>query len=213
MYHFLVGEGPDLKIWRVLLFSLVLPTEIFALGHWRTYTSPDLDHVFGPSRTFPRRFIIPRVTQEQWLDRAGMNQWVMRAGIGSLSFEFEDDWSYLMSLERPFMLENVVLGDRAAWHRGPSLKSPTQIYPMNVKDLYWEPIRQSVVAFAIPLTQKAESIADGSTPVITYISRQKTGRRLKDEDHESLVMALYRLGRDHGYEVSHPSLVKSRVTV
>jgi hypothetical protein len=77
---------------------------------------------------------------------------------------------------------------------------------MNVKDLYWEPIRQSVVAFAIPPTRKAKAIADGSTPVITYISRQKTGRRLKDEDHESLVMALYRLGRDHGYEVSHPSL-------
>ena len=207
MYHFLVGECLALKILCVSVFSnLVLSTEIFALGHWRTYTSPDLDRVFGPSRTFPRRFIIPRVTQKEWQDRAGMNQWVMRAGLGSLSFEFKDDWSYLMSLERPLMLENVVLGDRAAWHRGPSLKSPTQIYPMSVKDLYWEPIRQSVVAFALPPTRRAKSIADSSTPVITYISRQKTGRRLKDEDHESLVMALYRLGRDHGYEVSHPLL-------
>lgn len=131
-----------------------------------------------------------------------MNQWVMRAGLASMSFEFKDDWSYLMSLKRPFFLENVVLGDRAAWHRGPSLKAPTQIYPMAVKDLYWEPIRQSVIAFAFPPTRRAKSKTTESTPVITYISRQKTGRRLKDEDHENLVAALYRLGRDHGYEVS-----------
>lgn len=182
-------------------YLLNVLTEIFALGHWRTYTSPELDPIFGPSRAFPRRFIVPRATQKEWQDRAGMNQWTMRAGLPSLTFEYKDDWDHRMSLQRPFILETVVLGDRAAWHRGPSLKNPQQEFPITVKDLYWEPIRQSVVAFALPPSRRPKSNADGSTPVITYISRQKTGRRLRDEDHDELVTALYRLGRDHGYEV------------
>ncbi|KIM32505.1 hypothetical protein M408DRAFT_20780 [Serendipita vermifera MAFF 305830] len=184
MYHFLV--------------------EIFALGHWRTYTSPDLDPIFGSLRAFPRRFIVPRATQQEWQDRAGMNQWVMRAGLGSLSFEYKDDWDHRMSLQRPFLLETVILGDRAAWHRGPSLKSPTTEFPMAVKDMWWEPIRQSVVAFALPPGQKSRT--SRSKPVITYISRQKTGRRLRDADHDALVLELYRLGRDHGYEVNIPMM-------
>ena len=188
----------SLSISLILTFAL----EIFALGHWRTYSSPDLDPVLGSSRSFPRRFIIPRATQKEWQDRAGMNQWVMRAGLGSLSFEYKEDWDHRMSLQRPFLLETVVLGDRAAWHRGPSLKVPTQEFPIAVRDLWWEPIRQSVVSFALPPSRKPKPNADGSTPVITYISRQKTGRRLQDEDHDKLVTALYRLGRDHGYEVS-----------
>jgi len=135
-----------------------------------------------------------------------MLPWVTGAGLGSMQFMFKDEWSNLMSLERPFLLEFVVLGDRAAWHRGPSLRSPAQVYPIAIKEMYWEPIRQSVVAFALPPSQHTEAKADESAPVITYISRQKTGRRLRDEDHEDLVTALYRLGRDYGYKVSRFSL-------
>ena len=38
-------------------------------------------------------------------------------------------------------------------------------------------------------------------PVITYVNRQSTGRRLLDQDHEALVAALEGLGRKYDYEV------------
>jgi hypothetical protein len=141
--------------------------------------------------------MFPHASREQWQDRAGMNMWTMRAGLSGMALEFQDEWDYRMSLKRPFVLEYVVLGDRAAWHRGPFWKWPGVEFPLVVRDGWWEPVRQSVVAFALPPTGKTTP----GPPVITYISRQKTGRRLKVADHTSLVKELRNLGQEYGYEV------------
>lgn len=155
-----------------------------------------------------------------------MNMWTMRAGIGGMALEFQNDWDYRMSLGKPFVLsihsqnsishgrysfclQYVVLGDRAAWHRGPFWKWPTTNFPLIVQDGWWEPIRQSVVAFAAPSTREETT----ATPVITYISRQKTGRRLRAQDHDNLVEALENLGREHGYEARRSSFVICLLTL
>jgi hypothetical protein len=190
--------------------QLTVTAEIFALWHWRHFTSPDLDSVFGPSRPHPSRYIFPHATRDQWLDRAGMNLWTIRAAFGGIALEFQDDWEYRMQLGRPFVLEYVVLGDRAAWHRVPSWKSPKTVFPLAVRDHWWEPVRELVTAFsATPSEDQGSTIQ--SRPLITYISRQKTGRRLKEHDHQRLVDELQLLCELTECEVSFQYLMTRNV--
>jgi len=114
-----------------------------------------------------------------------MNLWITRAAFGGIALEFQDDWEYRMQLERPFVFEHVVLGDRTAWHRVPSWKSPTTAFPLVARDHWWEPVRELVTAFSTP-PEPLNTISQ-TRPLILYISRQQTGRRLRDQDHQKLV--------------------------
>ena len=115
---------------------------------------------------------------------------------------------------RALVLDRVVLGDRAAWERSPvKMKDPEYKYPMVVSRHWWAPVRRAVVEYAAGMREvlwpgEAElgAIAKGRTakrerPVITYVNRQSTGRRLLDQDHEALVVALEELGWKYDYEV------------
>jgi hypothetical protein len=128
-----------------------------------------------------------------------MNLWSLRAAVPSISLEFSDDWEHRMNQSRPFVLEYVVLGDRAAWHRVPSWKPPGVVFPVEVREDFWKPIRELVTEFA---TQPLGAI-EPRRPVITYISRQQTGRRLKDKHHEQLVAALEEFAKTEDYEVNN----------
>lgn len=61
---------------------------------------------------------------------------------------------------------------------------------------FWEPLRQRLVTNTIgylPVMDNAGVVVSSpksSAPVVTYISRQSTGRRLTVEDHEGLIVAL-----------------------
>lgn len=78
---------------------------------------------------------------------------------------------------------------------------------------FWEPIRRSVTRGLFGYTpevgangrpvappkfgpSKGGSNVDGTLPVVTYISRQSTGRRLLTSDHEALVEALRGLEKE-----------------
>lgn len=98
-----------------------------------------------------------------------------------------------------------MLGDRAAWHRVPSWKPPKIEFPVQVRKDYWRPIRELVTEFA---TQPFDT-TEPTRPVITYISRQKTGRRLKDKHHQQLVAALEEFARTEDYEVNACVLILS----
>ncbi|KIM32507.1 hypothetical protein M408DRAFT_14788 [Serendipita vermifera MAFF 305830] len=161
--------------------------EIFALGHWRHFTSPDLDTTFGSTRPYPRRYIFPYASHEQWQDHAGMNLWTIRAALGPIALEFKDEWKTWMDSEQLLVMEHVVLGDRAAWHRGSFWKSPKEEFPLVVRDRWWDPIRNSVTAFVEPADVQANIT---QKPLITYVSRQNSRRRLKTKDHNTLVSEL-----------------------
>lgn len=133
-----------------------------------------------------------------------MNLWSLRAAVPSISLEFSDDWEHRMNQSRPFVLEYVVLGDRAAWHRVPSWKPPGVVFPVEVREDFWKPIRELVTEFA---TQPLGTI-EPRRPVITYISRQQTGRRLKDKHHEQLVAALEEFAKTEDYELHIPLMEK-----
>ena len=115
---------------------------------------------------------------------------------------------------RALVMDRVVLGDRAAWMRSPEkVKDPEHKYPLVVSRHWWAPVRRVVVEYAAgarevvwPGEAELDAMAKGRTvkkerPVITYVNRQSTGRRLLEQDHEALVAALEDLGKKHDYEV------------
>lgn len=82
---------------------------------------------------------------------------------------------------------------------------------VTVPDYFWEPVRHSTLRNVLGYVPRVDSrgrvlqaslkpdFAHGilddeyDLPVVTYISRQGAGRRLRDEDHLSLVEALTQL--------------------
>lgn len=62
---------------------------------------------------------------------------------------------------------------------------------------FWEPLRRSAVENALGYLPDAR----GGKPVVTYISRQSTGRRLRKEDHAGLVRSLRELDAEGVCEV------------
>lgn len=74
---------------------------------------------------------------------------------------------------------------------------------IDVADDFWEPIRKAILSNMIDyvpaLNQRGHITAPpqvvSDLPIVTYISRQGGGRRLRPEDHENLVNALKELER------------------
>lgn len=126
-----------------------------------------------------------------------MNHWVLRASLPSASLEFKEDWDVRNDQMRPYLLESVILGDRAAWHRVGTWKRPPAKFPVAIREDFWRPMRELVTEFAFG---KEKELAP-TRPVITYISRQMTSRRLKESDHERLVAALKDMAERENYEV------------
>ncbi|TBU47870.1 hypothetical protein BD309DRAFT_1050565 [Dichomitus squalens] len=184
--------------------------ELF-FGFWRTYSS--LDPTIPPSGETslpaPRRMIFPHLDSNNWRDYAKMNQWVVRAAFPSLSMEFMNDWKERAALARPYVLDRVVLADRAAAMNG-EMYLRTQRTAANAFALpgsvnWWTTIRNNVVGFSLQGEATDAAAVQGieTRPVISYISRQGWNRRkLRQEDHERLVEELYRLRDEYGYEVN-----------
>jgi len=138
---------------------------------------------------------------DKFRDYAGMTQWVTRGIFPALSMEFEQDWKDRGLMRRPFLLERVVLGDRAASTRTPMFtltqRNNAELFKLPGSPHWWAPVRSNMVQFA------GEDPTKQYNNVITYISRQEWGRRkLRQEDHEVLVTALNKLKEQYGYEVN-----------
>ncbi|KAF8887177.1 hypothetical protein BD779DRAFT_1528535 [Infundibulicybe gibba] len=162
-------------------------------GLWRTYTSLDPSISADGNTTLPpaQRLMFSNFDAHHWRDYASMNQWVVRTSFPSVTMEFIDDWRDRTEMGRPFVFERVILADP---HRLRTVCAPGSTN-------WWMTIRNNVVQFA----GLDPAVGGGTTsnPVITYISRQKWGRRmLIKEDHEKLVRELYKLRDTYGYEVN-----------
>jgi len=76
---------------------------------------------------------------------------------------------------------------------------------------FWSPIRKSLTLNLLGYLPTFASLIDrrvlsppsdkSELPVVTYIDRQKTGRRLTEESHKSLVDALLKLKEEQVCEV------------
>ena len=133
--------------------------------------------------------------------------------------------------DRAWHFPLLLLTDRSASHRGHVCGSQTQRIAAEawsfMKDQgllmgeavggWWEPVRSNVLRYAgldAPsdklIYQRMLDIDTDREPtlpmpdkvVITYISRQSTGRRLTDESHRGLVDALKALGERREWEIN-----------
>ncbi len=134
-----------------------------------------------------------------------MNQWVVRASFPSVTMEFIDDWRDRAEMDRPFVFEKVAFADRSSamlsYNYARYQRTASAPFALPGGMYWWQPIRDNVVAFAG--VDPSTGGGTRSKPVITYISRQKWGRRmLIPEHHEKLVKELYKLREEYGYEIN-----------
>ncbi|KAH9480565.1 hypothetical protein JR316_0007165 [Psilocybe cubensis] len=176
-------------------------------GFWRAYSSLDPTITAEGKTALPpaRRILFNRLDNFHWRDYASMNQWVVRASFPSVTMEFIDDWRDRAELGKAFVFERVLVADRSAamlsynYQRYQRTAAAAFALPGSMN--WWQPIRNNVIGFA----GLDPEIGGGTTsnPVITYISRQKWGRRmLIPEHHDKLVSELYKLRDTYGYEVN-----------
>ncbi|KIK22693.1 hypothetical protein PISMIDRAFT_102007 [Pisolithus microcarpus 441] len=182
--------------------------ELF-LGFWRTYSSLDssISESGDTILPAPRRMWFVHLDASRWRDPVRLNQWVLRSSFPSVTMEFSNDWDDRAQLGKAFLLDRAFLSDRAAAKEGPHAKKVgrplAEACSLPGTPHWWSPIARNVMKFS-----GLSELPDTGRPVITYISRQTSGRRLLDEDHELLVEALYALGEEYGYEVNVASMEK-----
>lgn len=182
--------------------------ELF-LGFWRTYSSldPSISESGDTVLPSPRRIWFVHLDASRWRDPARLNQWMLRSTFPSVTIEDSNDWDDRAQLGRAFLLDRVFLSDRAAAKEGQHSKKVgrplAEACSLPGTPHWWAPIARNVMKFA-----GLSELPDMERPVITYISRQSSGRRLIAEDHELLVEALYALEDEYGYEVNIVSMEK-----
>ncbi|KAJ7135780.1 hypothetical protein C8R44DRAFT_388680 [Mycena epipterygia] len=167
------------------------------LGVWRVYSHVALGANITPSALpLPRRFMLPFIKNGAWRDRAGVDGPLMRAAFPDAAIEQAGYWKDLAKLGTTAVFERIVLVSRKSAHKHPfsSVWYKMIAGTMNVSapDDFWTPIRASVwqnVLGAAP-DQGVEKLSVPKRPLVTYISRQGSGRRLVEKDHEGLVAAL-----------------------
>ncbi|KZV88453.1 hypothetical protein EXIGLDRAFT_696691 [Exidia glandulosa HHB12029] len=191
------------------------------LGAWRFWTGTFDPNVTpsGLTKAPPiNRMIFPFNGADEWKDFPRLNAFFLFSAWPGLTVEEKDQWADRVFLTRTgdkaWVYERVLLHDRAATSR------ELVVYPKERKiaavayeatlatssPFWWEPVRRSVLQFSgvdkeiIDLALRYE---ESDTPVITYISRQRGRRRkLRDADHDKLVLALEQLAVTRGWEFS-----------
>ncbi|KAK1225030.1 hypothetical protein PQX77_012029 [Marasmius sp. AFHP31] len=185
------------------------------LGLWRVYSKLGVRE--GDTVTplpFPKRFLAPFVEETGWRDRASMNGPLMRATFPGVAVETGHYWQDLIELDMTYVFSRVLVVNREAAHKHPFSSQWFKMIAgtMNVTapEGFWDPIRHSLLTnllgyepqFSGPGIVVSPPKAASSAPVVTYISRQRTGRRLKQEDHEALIEELMTLGGQGFCEVN-----------
>ncbi|KAI0030021.1 hypothetical protein K488DRAFT_55137 [Vararia minispora EC-137] len=163
----------------------------------------------------PRRMLFTHLDAAHWRDYASMNQWVLRTAFPSIVMEFSGDWEDRAQMGVPFVLDRVLLADRAAAINGENFgrtqRTASEPFALPGSPNWWSTFRNNIIEFAGLNATEGQSTR--SRPVITYISRQGWGRRmLIQADHDRLVEELYKLRDAYDYEVNVVSMDKlSRV--
>ncbi|KAG8829882.1 hypothetical protein FRC17_005842 [Serendipita sp. 399] len=197
---FLVNEGPQFLTHMYHFVAELL------FGLWRIYSSLDPGlkpngHTILPP---PERMSFPHVDATKWRDYASMNEFILRGAFPSLVMEFSDTWEERAALKgMTFVYDRVVFSDRVAAIHGTQYTSTDRIaseaFKVKASPYWWSTIRMAV----LELSKVRKEDDRPKNPVITYVSRQKWGRRmLREEDHLRLVAGLQKLKERYGYEVN-----------
>ncbi|KAF8904591.1 hypothetical protein CPB85DRAFT_1255290 [Mucidula mucida] len=157
------------------------------LGFWRVYCK--IADSEGPV-PLPSRFMIPFASSSGWRDKPNVDGILMRAAFPDASIECSEFWEDLRAVDRTIKFERLAIINRAAAHRHPLgnvwYKMIASTMALTATNDFWSPIRESIVR---NLVGRIPVVVD-TLPLVTYVSRQKTERRLLDDDHKSLIAAL-----------------------
>ncbi|KAF5349079.1 hypothetical protein D9756_009425 [Leucocoprinus leucothites] len=191
------------------------------LGGWRVWSLLGVDSTgsFHPEwLQLPDRFLLPMVADGKWRDRPQMVGSLMRAAFPNAAIEERDQWLDLTRLNSTVVFDRALIINRRAAHAHPwggrwskmiagtqELQapefSPESSSPSN--EGFWSPIRKTLTHNTLGYLPTFASLTDrriisppsdkSELPLVTYIDRQGTGRRLTEESHKSLVDALSEL--------------------
>ncbi|KAJ7773830.1 hypothetical protein B0H16DRAFT_1303994 [Mycena metata] len=170
------------------------------LGLWRVYSHISLDPHRAPTALpSPRRFILPFIEKEEWRDRAGMDGPLMRAAFPAAAIEESGYWKDLARLCTTVVFERIILVNRDSAHRHPFggvwFKMIAGTMNVSAPPDFWAPVRTSLWRNTLGTVPVLKNTIH-RPPLVTYISRQGSGRRLVAEDHDALVTALRALEVD-----------------
>ncbi|KAG5652638.1 hypothetical protein H0H81_004250 [Sphagnurus paluster] len=144
----------------------------------------------------PARFLLPFSVNGAFRDHAGVDAPLMRAAFPHAPIEESDYWNDYINLNTTVLFDQVMLVNRPATHRHPWanrwFKMIAGTMNVTVPETFWAPVRQSLVQNMLgylPEAQRAHGHG-ANKPLVTYISRQGSRRRLEERDHEALVKEL-----------------------
>ncbi|EJD40540.1 hypothetical protein AURDEDRAFT_186946 [Auricularia subglabra TFB-10046 SS5] len=190
------------------------------LGAWRFWVGSYDPAVTSTGHTTAppiHRTIFTFNRANDWRDLPGLNAYFLFSAWPSMSIEEKEHWEDRVRMTRggdkAWVYERVLLNDRAAASRGPVIypkerKIAAEAYEATLETsspAWWEPVRRSVLKFAGVEDEMLDlAFKPADHPVVTYVSRQAGRRRkLRDEDHHKLVLALEVLCGSRGWEFNH----------
>ncbi|RSH87242.1 hypothetical protein EHS25_003151 [Saitozyma podzolica] len=159
--------------------------EVF-LGAWRVLTT-------AGERELPARLMY-RTTPDDWRDHAGLTSWFQQSVMPNTAIEEASIWEDRAKSGMTFLFDKITITDRWAAHakgEHPKYwnKMTADLFMLDAPMGWMEPLRQSMETLV--LTEGCDvHRKDRNVPVVTYINRQLTGRRLLAADHEGLMEAM-----------------------
>ncbi|WRT66462.1 uncharacterized protein IL334_003421 [Kwoniella shivajii] len=162
--------------------------EVF-LGAWRVLTT-------AGEMELPKRLMY-RTSPDDWRDRAALTPWFQQSVMPYTAIEESPIWEDRQKSGMTFLFDKITITDRWAAHQKGI--DPWRFNKMTADLLYldspinWmEPLRLSMKRL---VQTKGCSVyrKNPDVPIVLYINRQLTGRRLRAEDADSLVEEMIQL--------------------
>ncbi|RXW21580.1 hypothetical protein EST38_g4287 [Candolleomyces aberdarensis] len=179
------------------------------IGAWRVYSTLGLGALGLDRLPLPSRWVMPLVGDDSgWRDKAGISGPLMRLAFPGSTMEQAGQWRDWKKSGTSIVFERSMIVNRVSAHKSPLVSTRYKMISgtmnVTVPTGFWEPLRSALTRNLFgyvpevkpdgkPLVPPPFKGNAGSRPIVTYISRQRTGRRLTDESHQGLVAALKEL--------------------
>ncbi|CAK5272741.1 unnamed protein product, partial [Mycena citricolor] len=177
-------------------------------GFWRVYSHILMDSS-KTERTldFPRKIILPFMIYGEWRDSADIDGPFTRTVFPNTGLEFAEYWHELARLGTTVVFDRMGLLSRISAHNHPLAnhwgKMMAGTMELSAPPDFWAPIREAMWQNMLgwvpgsPTPAKTFQPGHSSKPVVTYVPRQRyPKRKLRDADHETLLVAMRELERE-----------------
>ncbi|RSH87846.1 uncharacterized protein EHS24_000364 [Apiotrichum porosum] len=201
-YHF-SAHFPVLFAFFSATIALDIAVGEMFIGLWRLSAS-------AGSYELPARLVFLSEGAE-WRDRARITPWFQRTIMAETVIEEHPDWEDRKLSGVTFVYDKIGIADRWAAHRHGTLevkhwnKAIGDLPQLRVPLNWMDPLRDRVVQVS-EVSGCTAKRAQPTVPVVTYIDRQKTARRLLPDCHEDLVKSLQALHDNGDIEFVHAQM-------